>query len=80
MGEKRLSKRAGKIEEVCRRRRGRQTLRWRDSVKRYIERAEVSSREWEIMAEGASLFHFLLSHAQFYVKRPRLVDRAGQTK
>ena len=47
----RLTKRAWKTEVDGRRRRGRQTLRRRDSVMRDVERVEVSSREWERMEE-----------------------------
>ena len=45
MSEERLTKRAWKTEETGRRRRGRPRLRWRDRVKRTLERALVNSRE-----------------------------------
>ena len=51
MSEERLTKRAWLTEEGGRRRRRRPTLRWRDGVKRDLERAEMNSREWERMAE-----------------------------
>ena len=49
-------KRAGKTEEGGRRRR-RPKLRWRDNVKRNLDRAEVNIREWErqkIAMDGAA--------------------------
>ena len=51
MSEESVTKRAGKTEEGDRRRRGRLTFRWRDRVKRDIERAEVNSQEWERMED-----------------------------
>ena len=64
MSEKRLTKRAGKAEEGGRRRRGRLRLRWRDSVKRDLERSEVNSREWERMAEDCDGWRRLIKKAE----------------
>ena len=51
MGEDRLSKRAWKAEEGGRRRRGRPKLRWKDCVKRDLERAGTNDQEWKTIAE-----------------------------
>ena len=51
MSEDRLSKRALKAEEDGRRRRGRPKLRWKDSVKRDLERAGTNGQEWKTIAE-----------------------------
>ena len=51
MGEDRLSKRAWEAEEGGRRRRGRPKLRWKDYVKRDLERAGMNSQEWKTIAE-----------------------------
>ena len=51
MDEERLSKRALKAEEGGRRRRGRPTLRWKDCVKRDLERAGINGQEWKTIAE-----------------------------
>ena len=50
MGEDRLSKRAGKAEEGGRRRKGRPKLRWKDCVKRNLERAGTNDLEWKTIA------------------------------
>ena len=47
MSEERLTDIAMKPEDTCRRRRGRPTVRRRDSVKRDLERTEVNSQEWQ---------------------------------
>ena len=49
MGEDRLSKRAWKAEECGRR--GRAKLRWKDYVKRDLERAGTNGQEWKTIAE-----------------------------
>ena len=51
MDEERLSKRALKAEEGGRRRRGRPKLRWKDCVKRDLERAGINGQEWKTIAE-----------------------------
>ena len=51
MSEDRLSKRAWKAEEGGRRRRGRSKLRWKDCVKRDLERAGTNGQEWKTIAE-----------------------------
>ena len=51
MGEDRLSKRAWKAEEGGRRRRGRPKLRWKDCVKRDLERAGTNGQEWKTIVE-----------------------------
>ena len=72
LGEDRLTQRGqvdtGRMEteEDGRSRRGRPTLRWRDSVKRDLKRAEVNSREGERMGEDCNGWR-------------RLVERAEQT-
>ena len=52
MGEDRLSKITWKAEQGGRRRRGRPKLRWKDCIKRDLERADTNSQEWETIAEG----------------------------
>ena len=51
MSEDRLSKRALKAKEGGRRRRGRPKLRWKDCVKRDLERAGTNGQEWKTIAE-----------------------------
>ena len=51
MVEDRLSKRAWKAEEGGRRKRGRPKLRWKDCVKRDLERAGTNDQEWKAIAE-----------------------------
>ena len=51
MGEDRLSKRTWKAEEGGRRRRGRPKLRWKDCVKRDLERTGTNGQEWKTIAE-----------------------------
>ena len=51
MCEDRLSKRAWKAEEGGRRRRGRPKLRWKDCVKRDLERAATKGLEWKTIVE-----------------------------
>ena len=51
MSEDRLSKRARIAEEDVRRRRGRPKLRWKDSVKRDLERAGTNGQKWKTIAE-----------------------------
>ena len=52
MGEDRLSKRAWKAEEGGRRRRGRPKVRWKDCVKRDLERAGTNGQEWKTKGNG----------------------------
>ena len=55
MGEDRLSKRAWKAEEGGRRRRGRPKLRWKDCIKRDLERAGTNGQEWKTTAEDREM-------------------------
>ena len=60
MSEDRLSKRAWKAEEGGRRRRRRPKLRWKDCVKRDIERAGTKGQEWKTIAEDRGRWRELI--------------------
>ena len=73
MNEERLTKRAWKTEVDGKRKRGRPTLRRtrgrlilrrRDSVRRNVERVEMSSREWERMEEDRDGWRRLVNRAK----------------
>ena len=59
MGEDRLSKRAWKAEEGGRRRTGRPKLRWKDCVKRDLERAGTNAQEWKTITEDRGRWRVL---------------------
>ena len=68
MGEDRLSKRAWKAEEGGRRRRGRPKLRWKDCVKRDLERAGTNSQKLKTTAEDRRKWRTLTTKVEEAIK------------
>ena len=61
--------RAWKAEEGGRRRRGRQKLRWKDYVKRDLERAGTNGQEWTTIAEERVRWRALTMKVEETIKR-----------
>ena len=64
MGEDRLSKKAWKGDEGGRRRRRRPKLRWKDCVKRDLERAGMNGQEWKTTAEDRGKWRTLTTKVE----------------
>ena len=68
MGEDRLSKRACTTEKGGKRKRGRLQLRWKDCVKRDLERAGTNGQKWKTTAGDRGKWRTLTKKVEEAIK------------